>query len=567
MAILISRSNFDNSEKINKYFIHNRFKLYSNRYYYDLIGEVYDISINQLIELIITKNIEELRSICGDFVLTIYDKKEDKIFFINDRAGRNIVYYSQKNHLTISDDFWSIIRHDNYTLKDIDTIELKTQLFFSASSAYSTIIKGVNIFENAIFMNFNGIKLEQKKYWYFKLIKNNLTLNEKYDQLDNALNESFKTINIFNKKDTIYGIGVSGGMDSRIIPHYAFKNNMKLKSFIIGEEKPNLFLKSNDHTSSDLVVKYFNLEHKKLEFNELSYQEKNKIDCTFNPIGSSQIFKIPNIDKCDFNVLLTGASGFIVGSSPFYSKNKTLDLLDTLFIQQSDLKLKVKFYRIKKALNYLFGNLFNIKDVLEDSIDNIISKNEIKEIRKNLQIYIDNLDSLTHTEKLMNYSIGILGQKNKSGAFESLVNYKKNYTPYTPFLLNIVQTWTEEDIYDRKIFEDFINIRLPELANIKQQNHKPSVSVNRPNICQKILSLTTYVIRGQGVMNYNNWAKQKEFKSFIKKELSDGDYISRYIDIYKIQKLVNNNQLNADVLANCIKMNTILKMIDSKKVV
>jgi len=565
MAILISKSNFDNSEKINNYFIHNRFKVYNDRYYYHIIGEVYNISVTELLELIVSKKIQEMKNICGDFSIIVYDMKEDTIFYLNDKAGRNIVYYSRKNHLTISDDFWSIIKHDEYTLKDVNNIELKTQLFFSASTTYSTLIKGINIFENAIYMNFNTNVLEKTKYWYFKLIENDLTIDEKYDQLDNALNESFKTIYKFNKEDIVYGIGVSGGMDSRIIPHYAFKNNMKLKSFIIGEEKPNILLKSNDHTSSDLVVNYFNLEHMKLEFDELSYHEKNKIDCTFNPIGSSQIFKIPNINKCDFDVLLTGSSGFIVGSSPFYSKNKTLDLLDTLFIQQSDLKLKVKFYKIKKALNYLFGDVFDIKDIIEDYINNIITKTETEEIRKNLQRYIDSLEKLTHTEKLMNYSIGILGQKNKSGAFESLVNHKKDYTPYTPFLLDTVQTWTEDDIYDRKIFEDFIRIRLPQLANIKQQNHKPSVDVNQPNIFQKVLSLSTYVIRGQGVMNYNNWAKQKEFKLFIKKELNENNYISKYVDIYKIQKLVNSNQLNADVLANCIKMNTILSMIDSKK--
>ena len=564
MAILISKSNFDNSEKINNYFIHNRFKIYNNRYYYDLIGEVYNLNIIKMIELIATENIQKFKKICGDFSIVVYDEKEDKIFYLNDKAGRNIVYYSRKNCLTISDDFWSIIKHDKYTLEDIDNIELKTQLFFSASTTYSTIIKGINIFENAIYMNFNANVLKQSKYWYFKLIKNNLTIDEKYYQLDNALNESFKTIDKFNKEDIVYGIGVSGGMDSRIIPYYAFKNNMKLKSFIIGEEKPNILLKSNDHTSSNLVVNYFNLEHTKLEFDELSYYEKNKIDCTFNPIGSSQIFKIPNINKCDFDVLLTGASGFIVGSSPFYSKNKTLDLLDTLFIQQSDLKLKVTFYKVKKALNYLFGDIFDIKDIIEDNIDNIITKTETEKIRKNLQRYIDSLEKLTHTEKLMNYSIGILGQKNKSGAFESLVNHKKNYTPYTPFLLDTVQTWTEDDIYDRKLFENFISTRLPQLANIKQQNHKPSVNVTKPNVLQKILSLSTYVIKGQGVMNYNNWAKQKEFKLFIKKELNENNYIYKYVDIDKIQKLVNSNQLNADVLANCIKMNRILSMIDSK---
>jgi asparagine synthase (glutamine-hydrolysing) len=565
MAVLISKSSFDNSNKINDYFIHNRFQLYKGRYYFDLIGEIYNIKIDEIIELIVEKKIQSFETIIGDFSIIIYDSELNEVLFLNDKAGRNIIFYSQKNTFTIADDFWSIVRQNLYTLKDIDTVELKTQLFFSASTTYSTILKGLKIFENAVFSIFSDNRFEQKKYWNFRLIKNNLSINEKYDQLDNSLNTAFKTIKRINDKNTIYGIGVSGGMDSRIVPYYALKNNMKLKSFIIGEEKPNGLLKSNDHASSDRVVDYFNLEHQKLEFNELSYKEKNELDCIYNPIGSSQIFKIPNIDKCNFDILLTGASGFIVGSSPFYTKNKKLNLSDTLFVQQSDLKLKVKFYKIKKVLNYLFGNIFNIQDIVVSSIDGIISEEETAMVKQNLNQYINKLNNLSYTEILMNYAIGILGQKNKSGSFESLINHTKSYTPYTPFLLDIVQTWTEEDIYDRKLFENFISERLPELAEIRQQNHKPSVNIKKPTIIQKVSSLVTYVIRGQGVMNYNNWAKQKEFKEFIRKEIKENNYISTYVDVFKIQKLVNENRLNADVLAGCIKMNKILSMIDKIK--
>jgi hypothetical protein len=565
MAVLISKSSFDNSNKINDYFIHNRFQLYKGRYYFDLIGEIYNIKIDEIIELIVEKKIQSFETIIGDFSIIIYDSELNEVLFLNDKAGRNIIFYSQKNTFTIADDFWSIVRQNLYTLKDIDTVELKTQLFFSASTTYSTILKGLKIFENAVFSIFSDNRFEQKKYWNFRLIKNNLSINEKYDQLDNSLNTAFKTIKRINDKNTIYGIGVSGGMDSRIVPYYALKNNMKLKSFIIGEEKPNGLLKSNDHASSDRVVDYFNLEHQKLEFNELSYKEKNELDCIYNPIGSSQIFKIPNIDKCNFDILLTGASGFIVGSSPFYTKNKKLNLSDTLFVQQSDLKLKVKFHKIKKVLNYLFGNIFNIQDIVVSSIDGIISEEETAMVKQNLNQYINKLNNLSYTEILMNYAIGILGQKNKSGSFESLINHKKSYTPYTPFLLDIVQTWTEEDIYDRKLFENFISERLPELAEIRQQNHKPSVNIKKPTIIQKVSSLVTYVIRGQGVMNYNNWAKQKEFKEFIRKEIKENNYISTYVDVFKIQKLVNENRLNADVLAGCIKMNKILSMIDKIK--
>jgi len=565
MAILISSKNFENSKKIGSYYLNSNFKIILDRYYYISIGEVYNYTFEEVVSLLINKNEQKFNSINGEFALIVYDSLLDNVFFLNDKAGREIVYYNASSQsFSMSNDFWSILCHENKTIKDINTLELKTQLFFSSSVTYKTIINNINIFENGVYSVYHNQILEKKKYWLFKQERNNLTESEKFDMIDKKLFECFDTIKKLNSKDTVYGVGISGGMDSRIIPHYALKNGMKIKSFIIGEEKPHFLLKSNDHTSSDRIVKHFELEHIKLEYNEISYEDKNLLDCLYNPIGSSQIFKIPNIDKLNFDVLLTGASGFIVGSSPFYTKNRYKNLIEILFVQQSDLKLKTNFYRIKKALNYIVGTKFKL-EIIPNDLKGVITHKEIEQIKQEQTKYINSLSNLSKTEQLMNYAVGVLGQKNKSGAFESLINKKKNYTPYIPFLLDIVSTWSDDDLYDRKLFEDFIKVRLAELSSIRQQSHKPSVDIKNPNIFHKLYSLFIYVIRGQGVMNYNNWVKQREFKKFVNEELNKYNYIGKYIDIDYIKKLAYKNQLNGDVLANCIKLNRILYMIDNKK--
>jgi len=563
MSILLSQNKFPYSIKINNYFIHDSHAIYKDKYYYFFIGEVFSCGVEDLIDLLVSADKVKAQQVVGEFSLIVYDATTNAVMFLNDKSGRDLVYYSVKKGLSISDDFWSIVHHDKYSLNDIDTTELKTQLFFSASTTYKTILNGLKIFENAALAQYVDSILSIEQYWHFKFVKNSFSTDEKYDALDVALKDSFEYIKRSNDKDTSYGIGVSGGMDSRIIPHYAMKLGMKLNSFIIGQEKPNIFWRSNDHSSSDIVVDYFNLDHKKLDFNELSYEDKNKLDCMKAPACSSQIFKIPNIAKCNFDVLLTGASGFIVGSSPFYSKNIELSLLDTIFSQQSDLKLKVDFYKYKKGLNYLLGNLFDLQDELPNEIPGVISAKEIEDIKRNSEIFIDKMEGYSDTEKLMNYAIGVLGQKNKSGAFESIVNQKKTYTPYTPFLLDLVETWSDDDIYDRKLFEGFIRDRLPELANIKQQNHKTAIDIKKPNVFQKISSLALYVLKGQGVMNYNNWAKQKDFTNYITLELTKYNFISNYIDIEVLQKLVKKNKINSDVLSNCLKMNRMLFLIEN----
>lgn len=555
MDILISTEKFDNSTQSNGFFVSNQFDKIADCSYL-LIGELYSHQPNDLISHVIDGNTAEFESIIGDFSLIVLpNSKPGTILFLNDRAGRNILYYSTKQGLTISADFWSIIEHDRYNKSDIDILAFKTQTFFSATSDYSTFLKGLKIFPNAVYASLSEKEYKISKYWHFSLKPNQLTSEEKYNLIDDTFRKCFKEIKKNNPKDTAYGIGISGGLDSRLIPYYALKENLKLESFITGQEKPNKFFVSNDHRSSRRIAEYFKLNHQQLEFDELSYSQKMKLDVDFAPICSSQIFKIPNLQSTTFDVLLTGASGFYVGSSPFYSKIRGLSIEEMVCVQQSDLYLRRKFYRVKKGLNYIFGKRFEINPTPVKHLPGIISEEEIAAIREKIMLFFNEIKHLSKTEQLMNYAVSVLGQRNRSGSFESLINHKKDYTPYFPFFIDIVQNWTEEDIYDRKLFEDFIRVKLPQLAAIEGQDYKTPLSKKNPNRLDKILSLIRFAIRGTGVMNYPRWAKQRKFKQFVISELERADYISDFFDIEPIKKLTYNERLDSTVLTGILKLN------------
>ena len=563
MALLISKNNFLGSKNIGAYFVNtHKFKLYEENYLFHLSGEIFSHTIEEVINLIIDNAEVKFDKIIGDFSIILFNKKSNKLSILNDRAGRNLIYYSTKKDFSVSDDFWSIVKHDEYTVDDVDLLTFKTQIFFSASPDNKTILCGLNIVPNAVIADYINNSFSIKKYWHFNLKKNKLTKEQKYDEIDRLLSASFKTIKELNPENTVYGIGVSGGLDSRIIPHYALKYGMKLKSFIVGQEKPHRFWKSNDHISSDSIVDHFKLEHQKLEYNELSYLDKLELEVLYAPSVASQMFKIPNIDKIDFDVLLTGASGFYVGSSPFYSKIRKLDLIEMVCVQQTDLNLKRKFYRIKKGLNYIFGKWFNTNPVVVKSIEGIINESDVIQIHNKIKKYFSEMKNLNKTEKLMNYAVSILGQRNKSGSFESLLNHKKDYTPYMPFLMDAVEYWNEDDIYDRKLFENFIKERLPELASIKAQDYKTALDVDNPNLINKLLSLAMFVIRGTGVMNYPRWSKGKEFKKFVNEYFIMDVYVSSYFDIEKIKKLTYQDKIDSSVITGIIKLNEIIKRID-----
>jgi len=106
MAIIISTNNFNESTMINSYYLNGDFKILFERYHYFLNGEIYNITVEELISTVIDKDVNKFENAIGDFSLIIYDSVEDTVYFINDKAGRNLVYFSVKNELIISDDFW-----------------------------------------------------------------------------------------------------------------------------------------------------------------------------------------------------------------------------------------------------------------------------------------------------------------------------------------------------------------------------------------------------------------------------------------------------------------------------
>lgn len=564
--MIISKVEFKDSIKVDDYFLSKeKFIVSDDGIYYYVYGELFsEQSIETIIGLMLDGSPKDFDDLIGEFSIVLYDSNTGSIYLLNDKTGRNIIYYSDHNHFSISDDFWSIVKYNDYTIDDVDDVSLKEHVFFYVSMQHNTILKALNILPNASYAVVKNGIIDIKKYWYFKLEKNHLPTEKKYDLLAQSFEDTIKKVKTLNSKDTVYGIGVSGGMDSRLVPYYTLRHDMRLHSFIIGQEKPNRFFRSNDHLSSDLVVEHFGLKNQKLDFDEYSYEKKNRLDAIYNPIGSSQIFKIPNISKVDFDVLLTGASGFIVGASPFYSSVRDLPIETLIFDKQSSLKLRKKFVRLLKGVNYIVGReLFDTKDRLQTSISGLIDEKEVEKLKNNLSRLLHTTEHLSKTEQLMNYAIGILGQRNKAGSFESLVEHKKNYSLYSTYTLEMMKYLTEDEIYDRKLFEDFIKVRLPELANIKGQDHKTAIDNITPQRLQKLKSLFEYTIRGQGVMNYHNWARSAEFNSYITNTLHKYDYVSRYFDMDKVVSLTLSQELYSTILTNIIKYNEVMYLIDN----
>ncbi|ERM59194.1 asparagine synthase-related protein [Vibrio cyclitrophicus] len=496
-------------------------------FYYHVFGNLYLENEIEVIKATLDNNHSYLAKRLGDFTIVVLDPASNKLKVLSDRPGkRNIFYNVGVNGITISDDFWEIKDALSFNVSDIDTTAIKQQIVFFTGLNERTILKGVKTVPAASILTIDIEKetVTKQRYWEFSYIENQLSYNDKLDLIDETFTNALGTIKALNPQESTFAVGISGGLDSRIIPYYAHKNGMDIEGFTIGLEKPRKLLLSNDFNSANKIAEYFNLERRTLEYNSIPLKEQLDIESRLAPEIGSQIFKVVDVSELKSNALVTGASGFVIGASPLYGSIKESPLLDHTLLYQSLLGVKPKASRLKKAINSFTGLSLDFKPNLNMSgFGEFFSKDELNECISDIEEFYDGLGCLSKSEKLMNYAIFGLGRNNAKGAFESFLGQKDSYSIYTPFFLDTVQQFNEDELLNRQLFQEFIANRLPELSAIQGQDFKPTLS-GKPNpvrtMSRKLVAMGNFVIRGSGVMNYENWVKSSEFRR-LKSHLND----------------------------------------------
>jgi hypothetical protein len=162
----------------------------------------------------------------------------------------------------------------------------------------------------------------------------------------------------------------------------------------------------------------------------------------------------------------------------------------------------------------------------------------------------------------MNYAISVLGQRNYCGAFESLLGTVKSYAPYVVTFFDVIKYWSEDDLYDRKLFLDFVKEKVPDLSSIRGQDYLPKLQNKKPSAFVRLFNLCRFVLLGVGVMNYNNWGKRREYRAFIKEKLKDS-LIDRYVAVEPLLKLFYENKIDVSIINDLIKLNEILIKVNN----
>jgi asparagine synthase (glutamine-hydrolysing) len=541
-------------------------------------GECTDYKNEEFYTRVVQEGIDIVPQTKGEFSLIYYDSESRIIYVANDKLGREtLFYFYRQGTFIVSDDFWEIINLVEPDESDIDVQAAKEQAVFTFALFHKTIIRDLRCFPPASIGQFSlqDHTFEIKQYWDFRYQPNeDLTINQAVDRLGHLLDDSIRRIRDRNGKDVTYGIGLSGGLDSRLIPHYALKHGLALRSFIIGQRRPHKFLLSRDHSNARKLAKYYGLGHCEVEYDSENLEAKSFRDVRYYPMGPSQSF-ITVYDKMPkFEILLTGMDGGELLGQGLPSNIMRLtegELLDAIIGTYSYMRTTARRSRniISRALRIVSrvaSESTPAEQVLiRKRIDGIMDDEAFGTARSKLHQFIKDNSGKSNIDVWQKYLFFHRANRNKYGSFASLHGRQKSYSIFlNPYLWEETLTWKPEFLVNRRLQSWFFVQKFPELAKIKAQDWQPALLYRhkRPAALRRVLALMIFVLRGSGVMRYSDWAFGKRYQDWSRKILLNDDRI--FSSIFDVGKIMQLGKEYGRLYENLVKIKQVLDLIEDK---
>ncbi len=538
----------------------------------------YNIPPKELFHNIVREGIGVVEQMKGEFFIVYYDINSRKVYFANDKLGReSLFYFYDSRNLILSDDFWEIIDIIEPKESDIDVQSIKELLVLSEILYGKTIIKNSLVFPSASIGEFSLQEklLDIRQYWDFEYSpRSDLSIDETVERLDHLLDDAMRQIKEKHGPNTTYGLGLSGGLDSRLVAYYAVKNGMNLKTYIIGEAKPHKLFLSWDHTCAQKLAKHYNLPLYRVEYNCESFEKKSFYDLRYSPMRGSTLFLGIQDHLPGFEVLLNGFEGGEGFGAALPDDVMEIDEKGLLIYMT---KTFSRIYvappssigsKFRTILDICFGRFSNVKRRAKEyerhSIDGIIQSSEYAEIESNVLKFIRDNSGKSNISIIQKFLYFAYAYKDKYGSQASMHGQKKSYSIFlNPFVLEEALTWRPEFLINKRLQRYFYVKKFPELCKIKAQS--PEVAIyyrsRRFQILRGILILIEYLVRGSNLTS-GIWAMRKDYKEFSRKILLREN--SFFTSIFNVEKVLKLTEQDEGIYENIVKFKQILDLVFDK---
>jgi len=156
-----------------------------------------------------------IKRLNGSFVFLICDLKSEKVIIANDRHGLRVHYYAINNGNLLFAPEAKAILQENAFQKALNDEAVAEFFAFGEFWGDKTFFTGIKVLTPASILTYDGQDLSIEKYWEFKYEPD---YGRSEDEFVDELVKTFRrAVEIRTEDNLHYGVGLSGGLDSRSV--------------------------------------------------------------------------------------------------------------------------------------------------------------------------------------------------------------------------------------------------------------------------------------------------------------------------------------------------------------
>ena len=385
--------------------------------------------------------------------------------------------------------------------------------------------------------NLNDVQIRCRETHYDY---NGSTINDAASRIDTLLTEQLYKIKDRYSDDMVFGLGLSGGLDSRIILHYALKVGIKPLFYFYGDKRYRPFLYNLSYLSACKIAKTYNMKPPiVIPFHKLPDIDFFNRDCKYNPLIAYNMWELHIYDEEHprFDVQLSGVNGGeILGRCGVNMRvENQSDFIDMIF---------KRFASHHSPVSY----------------PGVFSDDDYQQMRGHLLEFINRFDDFFSAwQSIM---CGFFPRAFVTGTYK----YASHFSPIVEAPFTSYEFKKESETWDTRWLQSdtmklqnyFLNKHLPVLSRIPAQDYLPPrhwyANGKEPNWFIKKWFWYWRYLRGP-MASYTDVFHSDEFRKFAFSVLDTPHvYFDSLFDVDVIKKMPKRFYSNGGFLPNLVKI-------------
>lgn len=564
MEYLVSNIKFSGGRKIGNIYVHGKTIDYGDKIAL-CEGYILDEKIEnfeQYIEIGVEKN-----HLDGIYGIVEYDIKSDRLLVKGDYNGLRSIYIYKKNEVwAVSNNIWLLVKEFRSEIT-INQDSLISQIVF-----ITDVVPRRTVFNEIMRLNSgekftwqSGGQLELSRYWKFNHKPLDISEKNILEYLDDAFTKGFNLIKKRNN-DSIMGVGCSGGLDSRIIMHYANKVGINHVPYVFCQRQRIKGINTATFLMSDAVASYFDKTVIPIStIDDPQIENSILLDLRNQPFGFCQLAKNPIEKMPPFDYMMTGQPGALTFADKFLISENIDDIVDYTTDHLGNRMYSFSRFRyFLRKLRNSFPFRYNpskeggITGLNKSLIDKILPPGSINNAKNELKDVLLQNKGKSNYETWFRLQGIIVNAIQYGGGYESISNLKPSYYLYLLGWSKILEHLKPDFLLNKKLLKRFINYINPGLSFIPDQ-HLNRITDSK---LQNILHQLEYMVRGQGI-NAESIIKTSRYQTFAKRVMSrDNPLFYQYINK---ERILNSGILKTPFSPTLIKRKLMLDIFYYKE--